>query len=70
MIVLVVEDDGKGFDFAGKNLRKGASGLGLISMQERVNAFDGDLSINAVRGRGTEIVMEIPCRKNKVHEDN
>ncbi|MCK5692042.1 MAG: PAS domain S-box protein [Bacteroidales bacterium] len=70
MIVLVVEDDGKGFDFADKKLRKGASGLGLISMQERVNAFDGDLSINAVRGRGTEIVMEIPCRKNKVHEDN
>ncbi len=65
MIVLVIEDDGQGFDTGILNLKEGEGGLGLISMQERVNAFDGDIVINSKKGTGTEIVVEIPCRKKK-----
>ncbi len=70
MIVLVVEDDGQGFDTALLYQKEGEGGLGLISMQERVSAFDGDLVINSKKGTGTEIVVEIPCRKKKKNEKN
>jgi PAS domain S-box-containing protein len=70
MIVLVVEDDGQGFDTGILNQKEGGGGLGLISMQERVNAFDGNLAINSNMGTGTEIVLELPCRKRKKNEDN
>ena len=70
MIVLVVEDDGRGFDAGKLSQREVEGGLGLISMQERVNAFDGELSINSKQGAGTEIVVEIPCRKKKKNGDN
>jgi PAS domain S-box-containing protein len=65
MIVLVIEDDGQGFDTGILNQKEDEGGLGLISMQERVNAFDGDIVINSKKGTGTEIVVEIPCRKKK-----
>lgn len=68
MIVLVVEDDGQGFDT--RMLNQGESGLGLISMQERVNAFDGELLISSKKGTGTEIVVEVPCRKKKKNGNN
>ena len=70
MIALVVEDDGNGFDTEKLNYKEGEGGLGLISMRDRVNAFDGDLSINSNMGTGTEIVMEIPCRKKIMDGDS
>lgn len=65
MIVLVVEDDGKGFDIGKLDQKEGSQGLGLISMHERVESFDGELDISSKSGNGTEIVIEIPCRKRK-----
>jgi len=60
-IVLVVEDDGVGFK-VGDPLNKDAiSGIGLISMRERVYAFDGVFSIDSQPGNGTEIMVELPC---------
>ena len=70
MIVLVVEDNGKGFDIEKLNPKEETKGFGLISMRERVNAFDGDFSIHSNSGNGVEIVIEIPCRKSKNHGDN
>lgn len=64
LIVLVIDDDGVGFNI--KPLEeKGIVGIGLISMRERVHAFGGNFSINSQIGNGTEIIIEIPCRKNK-----
>ena len=63
-IVLVIEDDGRGFDpeFKGKDTNN--AGIGLISMKERVIAFDGTFTINSSPDFGTEIIIEIPCRKS------
>ena len=58
-VVLVIEDDGIGFDinmFEGKK-----TGIGLISMRERVLSFDGNFTINSEKGKGTEIIVELPC---------
>ena len=70
MIVLVVEDDGRGFDIEKFNQKEEIKGFGLISMRERVHAFDGDFSIHSNSGTGTEIVIELPCRKKKNNGDN
>jgi PAS domain S-box-containing protein len=70
MIVLVVEDDGKGFDTAMLDQKEGIKGLGLISIQERVESFDGDFALSSKPGGGSEIVIEIPCRKRKNNGDH
>jgi PAS domain S-box-containing protein len=56
-IELVVSDAGAGFDMeeAKKN-----RGLGLVSMQERVNLVRGIFSINSKPGAGTRIKVTVP----------
>ena len=64
LLVLVVDDDGVGFNL--KSLeKKGMVGIGLVSMRERVNAFEGTFNIDSKLGKGTEIIIEIPIKKNK-----
>jgi PAS domain S-box-containing protein len=62
-IVLVIEDDGLGFDPDALEKNEKHTGIGLISMKERVLAFNGDIIIYSEVGNGTEIIIEIPCRK-------
>jgi signal transduction histidine kinase len=56
-IQLVVQDRGAGFDF---EQAKKQRGLGLVSMQERVNLVHGNLSIESTRGMETTIVAVVP----------
>lgn len=51
---LVVEDDGRGFDVAEK---KQTGGLGLGSLQSRVNLLKGFLDIASVPGEGTTVTV-------------
>ena len=60
-VVLLIDDDGVGFDVKEVNLDNNFSGIGLISMKERVAAFNGTLSISSEKGKGTEILIELPC---------
>jgi len=62
-ITLVIDDDGIGFDQKLHESGKLNTGIGLISIQERVASFDGTFSIESQPGKGTEIIVEIPCRK-------
>ncbi len=61
-VVLVIEDDGIGFDANAIEKKGKYSGIGLIGMRERVLAFDGNFTINSEPGKGTEIIVELPCR--------
>ena len=55
-LLLVVEDDGAGFDPADGP----GEGIGLYGMRERVQLLDGSLTIEAKRGKGTTLVVELP----------
>ncbi len=55
-ILLVVSDNGKGFD--PKVVRK-QPGLGLASMRERIKLVGGTLSINSQLGQGCEVVARL-----------
>lgn len=55
--VVVVEDDGDGFDAASPT-----AGLGLAGMRERVALVGGKLQLETRPGTGTTIAAEVPLR--------
>jgi PAS domain S-box-containing protein len=56
-VQLVVRDPGAGFDVEEAKAR---GGLGLVSMQERINMLSGQFSIESRPGEGTKIVASVP----------
>lgn len=58
-LVLIVVDDGIGFDVD----EAWACGLGLVSMSERVESVDGRLGIRSRPGYGTRLEVAVPILK-------
>jgi signal transduction histidine kinase len=56
-IVLLISDDGIGFD---PRMTRGNGGLGLIGMEERVRSVNGKLTITAQPVSGTRVALEVP----------
>lgn len=57
-IALITHDNGTGFDVSAAE-RKGS--LGLLGMRERAHLLGGDFKISSVPGKGTTVVVHIPC---------
>ena len=55
-LVLTVADDGVGFDVDAA----WGSGLGLISMRERLETIDGSFTIRSTPGAGTCLDVVVP----------
>jgi two-component system CheB/CheR fusion protein len=60
-IVLVVEDDGVGFDSAAKD--RSATGIGLIGMRERAALIGGTLEVESAPGKGTTVYLRYSLPK-------
>lgn len=60
MLCCSIQDDGAGFDVVEVQSNKGRRGLGLIGMQERLNAIGGTLSIESRPGCGTKLMIRVP----------
>ena len=58
LVMLSIEDDGKGFDK--KTIHHG---LGLLGMRERAEALHGSLDIYSEPGHGVKITVTIPIQK-------
>ena len=56
-LVLVISDDGCGFDLA----RAHSGGLGLVSMEERARLVRGCVTISTAPGFGTTIEVRVPA---------
>ena len=54
-LMLMVKDDGVGFDVA-----KADGGNGLGNMQKRADAMNGKVAIESRAGEGTEVVVKVP----------
>lgn len=67
--VVIIEDDGRGFDASQVFERSGNDGLGLVSMRERANLCGGTLDIDAAPGRGTTIFVRIPLAAEPAPRD-
>jgi signal transduction histidine kinase len=57
-LTMHVTDDGCGFDPTARSRR---SGLGLISLSERVRMLGGVLKVTAAPGAGTRVVVSLPA---------
>ncbi len=59
---LIIEDDGKGFAFAGRlaHLEDDSEGRGPLVIKERVRLIAGELTIESIPGRGSRLEISIP----------
>jgi signal transduction histidine kinase len=55
MLNIIVEDDGRGF-----NPNNPSNGIGLYTVESRVEKIDGNLVIDSSEGNGTTIIINIP----------
>ncbi len=55
MVVLTIQDNGKGFDPAAQH-----SGIGLSNMETRVQVFAGQFSVQSAPGQGCSIRVALP----------
>ena len=58
-IQLEIMDDGKGFDISQHQIFNGHS-LGLLNMNERVKALNGNFKIDSTPGQGTTVTVRFP----------
>ena len=61
-IVLIIEDDGQGFDPSVPLRNDARLEMGLIGMRERVALVNGTLDIESAPGQGTAIIVAVPVR--------
>jgi chemotaxis family two-component system sensor kinase Cph1 len=60
-VLLIIEDDGKGFDVSwtmGSHVHQG--NLGLYGMRERAALLGGTLTVESAPGEGTSVFAQIP----------
>ncbi|WP_126974339.1 tetratricopeptide repeat-containing sensor histidine kinase [Gynurincola endophyticus] len=57
LLLLTVEDDGKGFDVS---LLEKSGGMGWRSIRNRIESVKGKIDINTGTGNGTSVLIEIP----------
>ncbi len=55
---IIVEDDGLGFDSS--KVEKRDSGMGLTTIEKRVEHLEGNFTIDSLLGKGTSILIDIP----------
>lgn len=70
-LILIISDDGVGFDVEETLFRvrtKGAS-YGLISILDRVNQLQGEISIKSSKEVGTEYNVKLPINREVIKDD-
>ncbi len=68
-LVVVVEDDGEGFDLPDVREDRLEHRLGLAGMEERARLIGGILTIESSAGAGTTVFLEVPLDSNCRRED-
>ncbi len=59
-MVLLIKDDGNGFDLEATLMRPMKDRFGLLGMQERTASVGGSIDVLSRKGHGTQIRVEIP----------
>jgi len=64
-MVVIVEDDGRGFDLAAVRAAPIEERLGLAGMEERAALIGATLTIETAPGVGTTVFLEVPIGPNR-----
>ena len=66
---LTVEDDGRGFPFAGRfsQTELEATGRGPLVIKERVRLIEGELTVESNPGQGSRLEISIPQKREAVY---
>ncbi|KXK04236.1 MAG: PAS/PAC sensor signal transduction histidine kinase [Acidobacteria bacterium OLB17] len=59
-LLLIVEDNGKGFDIRPEDALKQKKGFGLVGMRERASLINGSFDIESTNGKGTTVFVRVP----------
>lgn len=65
-VVLIIEDDGDGFE--SDTQLKGSQSFGLKSIYNRISTLSGTAHIDSTIGKGTTITVELPVKNYKIYE--
>lgn len=65
-VVLVIDDDGRGFDATETGARDGRR-IGLLGMHERASLAGGLLEIKSAPGEGTTVLARLPLQREEEH---
>jgi signal transduction histidine kinase len=60
LVVLMVEEDGVGFDTGRMEAGDGPSGMGIAAMRERAALIGGELEVESAPGAGTILYVRVP----------
>jgi signal transduction histidine kinase len=60
LLIVIVEDDGKGFDTSFVFVPRNTEKLGIFGMHERASLLGGNLTIESKPGDGTTVFLEVP----------
>ncbi len=55
---IIVEDNGKGFEMG--KVKTTANGMGLTTIEKRIEHLEGSFTVDSVPGKGTSILIDIP----------
>jgi len=66
-LTVVVEDEGRGFDFS--SIDPSTSGFGLLNVRERIEAFDGSMQVTSEHEQGTRISICVPTTDSVRYQD-
>lgn len=59
-VVLIVEDDGRGFEPEGVSREGDGAGMGIIGMRERATLVGGEMDVESSPGGGATIYVRVP----------
>ena len=66
-LIIIVSDQGKGFDANVLAPTAAVHGLGLLSIRERARHIGGDLMIKSVLGKGSRFTLKVPFSMSQSH---
>lgn len=59
-LLIIVRDNGKGFEQCAASITHGDKGMGLGNMKKRIAIIQGNISIDSMPGKGTSVLIEVP----------
>jgi two-component system, NarL family, sensor histidine kinase UhpB len=69
-VLLIVEDDGVGFEPPAANGGRSAQGFGLLGMQERAALVGASLQIESAAGKGTTVFVRMDAAPRSTNSDH